>query len=106
MNINWMCEIETYLRMGELPEEEKQTHKIRVQAARFTLIGDNLHRRSFGGPYLKCLNDLEAQYVLVELHEGFMWQSCRRAHLSTSRSHAGVQLAHHEAKHREVYQKV
>ena len=38
--------------------------------ARFTLIGDNLYRRFFGGPYLRCLNNVETQYVLVELHEG------------------------------------
>ena len=39
-------------------------------AALFTLIGDNLYRRSFGGSYLRCLNDIEAQYILVELYEG------------------------------------
>lgn len=29
-NINWMHEIETHLWICELPEEEKQAHKIRV----------------------------------------------------------------------------
>ena len=42
----------------------------RVQAARFTLIGGHLYKRSFTGPYLRCLSQSEAQYVLVELHEG------------------------------------
>ena len=70
MDINWMCEIETYLSIGELLEEEKQTYKIRGQVAHFTLIRDNLYRQYFEGPYLKCLNNPEAQYVLVELHEG------------------------------------
>ena len=37
---------------------------------RFTLIGDSLYKRSFGGSYLKCLINAEAQYVLVKLHEG------------------------------------
>ena len=41
-----------------------------MQAAHFTLIEDNLYKRYFTGPYLKCLNDVEAQYVLAELHEG------------------------------------
>ena len=41
-----------------------------MQVARFTLIGDCLYRRSFGGPYLKCLNSTKTQYVLAELHEG------------------------------------
>lgn len=50
--------------MGELPEDNKQAHKIRIQA-RFTLIRNILYRRSFGGPYLRCLNDTEAQYILA-----------------------------------------
>ena len=45
---NWIHEIVKYLWTGKLFGEEKQAHKIWVQAARFTLIGDNLYRRSFG----------------------------------------------------------
>ena len=65
-----MNEIETYLQIRDFPEESKQAHKIRVQATCSTLIKDNLYRRSFGGPYLRGLNDIETQYVLAELHEG------------------------------------
>ncbi|KAL6331609.1 hypothetical protein AAG906_011549 [Vitis piasezkii] len=68
--VGWMHEIEMYLRTGDPLEESKQAHKVRIQAARFTLIGDNLYRWFYGGPYLKCLNDTEAQYVSAELHEG------------------------------------
>ncbi|RVW58085.1 hypothetical protein CK203_115216 [Vitis vinifera] len=35
----WTNDIIQYLRTGTLPEDPKQAHKIRVQAARFTLIG-------------------------------------------------------------------
>ncbi|RVW35069.1 Pro-Pol polyprotein [Vitis vinifera] len=52
------------------PGDPKQAHKIRVQAARFTLIGGHLYKRSFTGPYLRCLEHSETQYVLAELHEG------------------------------------
>ena len=41
-----------------------------MQAARFTLIGGHLYKRSFTGPYLRCLNHSEALYVLAELHDG------------------------------------
>ncbi|RVW97140.1 hypothetical protein CK203_029948 [Vitis vinifera] len=34
------------------------------------LIGGHLYKRSFTGPYLRCLGHSEAQYVLAELHEG------------------------------------
>nr|CAN64615.1 hypothetical protein VITISV_036196 [Vitis vinifera] len=62
-------------------------HKIRVQAARFTLIGGHLYKRSFIGPYLRCLGHSEAQYVLAELHKGICGNHSRgrslahRAHL-------------------------
>ena len=55
-----------------------------MQVAHFTLIGDYLYKRSFGGSYLRCLDHLEAQYVLVELHEGVCDNHSR-----------GRSLAHH-----------
>lgn len=67
---DWMNKIETCLIAGNLPKQSNRAHKIRVQTAYFTLIGDSLYRRSFGDPYLRCLNNVEAQYVLAELHEG------------------------------------
>ncbi|RVW27770.1 Retrovirus-related Pol polyprotein from transposon 412 [Vitis vinifera] len=69
-NQEWTQDIAEYLRTGTLPKDLKQAHKIRVQAARFTLIGGHLYKRSFTGPYLRCLGHTEAQYVLAELHEG------------------------------------
>lgn len=65
----WAKDIIRYLRTGTLLEEPKQAHKTRIQVARFTLIGGHLYKRSFTGPYLICLNHLEAMYVLAELHE-------------------------------------
>nr|CAN63790.1 hypothetical protein VITISV_003629 [Vitis vinifera] len=65
----WTEDIIRYLRTGTLLEEPKQAHKIRVQTARFTLIGGHLYKRSFTGLYLKCLNHSEALYVLAELYE-------------------------------------
>lgn len=70
MDMGWMQPIVNYLYTCEALENGKKTHKFHFQVARFTLINDQLYKRSFGWPYLKCLIDLEAQYVLVELHEG------------------------------------
>ncbi|RVW37521.1 hypothetical protein CK203_073966 [Vitis vinifera] len=74
----WTHNIAEYLRADTLPEDPKQAHKIRVQAARFTLIGGHLYKRSFTGPYLRCLGHSEAQYVLAELHEGICGKSYGR----------------------------
>ena len=67
---DWAVDIKAYLQAGALPEDPKHAHKVRVQASLFTLIGGDLYRRSFGGPYLRCLIQPEIQYVLSELHEG------------------------------------
>ena len=67
---DWAIDIKVYLQAGTLPEDPKRAHKIWVQVACFTLIGDDLYRRSFGGLYLRCLTQPEIQYVLSELHEG------------------------------------
>nr|CAN71500.1 hypothetical protein VITISV_007955 [Vitis vinifera] len=66
----WRKNITVYLRTCTLPRDPKQAHKVRVQAARFTIIRGHLYKRSFTGPYIRCLSHLEAQYVLAELHEG------------------------------------
>nr|CAN71493.1 hypothetical protein VITISV_011662 [Vitis vinifera] len=65
----WTDNIAEYLRTSTLPGDPKQAHKVRVQAARFTLIGGHLYKRSFTGPYLRCLGHSKAQYVLTELHK-------------------------------------
>ncbi|XP_014492447.1 uncharacterized protein LOC106754893 [Vigna radiata var. radiata] len=38
--------------------------------ARFTFIGDDLYRRGYTTPLLKCLSGEEAKYVMQELHHG------------------------------------
>ncbi|RVW17978.1 hypothetical protein CK203_115725, partial [Vitis vinifera] len=56
----WTYDITEYIRTGTLPGDLKQAHKVRVQAARFTLIGGHLYKRSFTRPYLRCLGQSEA----------------------------------------------
>ena len=64
-----MHDIVKYLQIGKFPEDEKQAHRLCIQVARFMLINYQLYRRSFRGPYLKCLSEPEGKYVMVELHE-------------------------------------
>ncbi|RVX04492.1 hypothetical protein CK203_018396 [Vitis vinifera] len=67
-----------------------------VQAARFTLIG-GLYKRSFTGPYLRCLGHSEAQYVLAELHEGICGNHSGGRSLAQS-SFARILLANNEER--------
>lgn len=38
--------------------------------SRYCMIGDDLYRRGYVTPIMKCLSDEEANYVIRELHEG------------------------------------
>ena len=59
-----------YLKDGILSDEKEAVRKLKVRAARFVLIKDVLYKRSFSRPYLRCLGNEEADYVLREVHEG------------------------------------
>jgi len=41
-----------------------------AKAARYTMIGDDLYKRGYGQPLLKCVTVEQAQYIIKELHEG------------------------------------
>ena len=58
-----------YINTGELPDDKNKAYKVQVQLARFSLVNGQLFKRSLDGPYLKCPNDEQGQYVLAELHE-------------------------------------
>ncbi|XP_077226454.1 uncharacterized protein LOC143859686 [Tasmannia lanceolata] len=65
----WMDEIVDYLRSGKLPEAKREARKVIQRAARFSLDGENLFKRSYTLPYLKCLRPSDATYALQETHE-------------------------------------
>lgn len=68
---SWMDPIIGFLKNGDLPEDKKKTHKLRLKAARFWLSPKNeLYRRSFGGPYLKYVLPSVVPDFLSEMHEG------------------------------------
>ena len=67
---NWTTTIVSYLKDGILPKEKEAARKLKVRAARFVLIKDVLYKRGFSRPYLRCLGNEEADYVMREVHEG------------------------------------
>ena len=67
---NWTAPIASYLRDGVLPDEKEAVRKLKVRVARFVLIKDVLYKRDFSRPYLRCLGNEEADYVMREVHEG------------------------------------
>ena len=53
-----------------MPNEKEAARKVKVRAARFVLIKDILYKRGFSRPYLRCLGNEEADYVMREVHKG------------------------------------
>ena len=67
---NWTTTIASYLKDGVLLDEKETARKLKVRAARFVLIKDVLYKRGFSRPYLRCLGNEEANYVMRKVQEG------------------------------------
>ena len=65
-----MTPIVSFLQDGHLPQDADKARKIRKRAARFIILNDVLYKRGFSMPYLRCVDDDEAKYILEEIHEG------------------------------------
>ena len=53
-----------------LLDGKEAARKLKVQATRFILIKDVLHKRGFSCPYLRCLGAKEVDYVMREVYGG------------------------------------
>ena len=67
-NSGWMNLILPFLRDGRLPPNSEEARKIKKRAARFTVLNDELYKRGYSQPYLRCIEGEEAKYVLEEVH--------------------------------------
>jgi hypothetical protein len=56
----WARYVIEYLKKGQLPNDKKEARKIRMQSARYTLVGNILYHRGYSLPLLKCLSATEA----------------------------------------------
>nr|GFA20690.1 reverse transcriptase domain-containing protein [Tanacetum cinerariifolium] len=66
----WMTPVYEYLSEGVLPEENKKVRIVRRKSGRYAVINEVLYKKSFLGPWLRCVGPLQANYVLKEIHEG------------------------------------
>ena len=66
---SWMTPIISFLYDKHLPQDVEEARKVRKRAVRFTILNDTLYKRGFSMPYLKCVNEEEAKYILEEIHE-------------------------------------
>ena len=67
---SWMTPIMAFIQDRHLPQDTTEAKKVRKRAARFTILNDTLYKRGFSMPYLKCVDEEEAKYILEEIHQG------------------------------------
>ena len=65
-----MTPIVSFLQDGYLPQDAEEAKKIKKKAARFSILNDTLYKKGFSIPYLKCVDEEEAKYILEEINEG------------------------------------
>ncbi|GJX71018.1 reverse transcriptase domain-containing protein [Tanacetum coccineum] len=66
----WMTPIHEYLTEEILLEEKRKARAIRYKARRYVITNEVLYKRSFLGPWLRCVGPLQVNYVLRKIHEG------------------------------------
>ena len=66
---SWMIPIISFLQDGHLLQDAKEAKKVKKRAAKFTILNDTLYKRDFSMPYLKCVDEKEAKYILKKIHE-------------------------------------
>ncbi|XP_075662964.1 uncharacterized protein LOC142632448 [Castanea sativa] len=65
-----MTPIISFLQDGHLPQDVEKARKVKKRATRFTILNGTLYKRGYSLPYLKCVNEEKAKYILEEIHEG------------------------------------
>ncbi|GJY79936.1 reverse transcriptase domain-containing protein [Tanacetum coccineum] len=66
----WMTPICEYLTKEILPKDKKKARVVHRKASRYTMINGTLYKKSFLGPWLRCVRPLQTNYVLKEIHKG------------------------------------
>ena len=69
-HFEWTSPILSYLKDGRLPPNPEEAKKVQKRAAQFTVLNDELFKRGFSQPYLRCIEEEEANYDLEEVHGG------------------------------------
>jgi len=82
--------IKAYVEVIKSQEQGIEANsKMKKKVANFVLIGDELYKRGFSTPLLKCLSQEQAEYVTKELHEGICGLHCGARTMATKICGAG-----------------
>ena len=67
---SWITPIIQYLKDSMLSEDKRKTRLLRLKATLYTIYNDQLYKRGFSIPLLKCVDLEEGNHILQEIHEG------------------------------------
>ncbi|XP_027158219.1 uncharacterized protein LOC113759836 [Coffea eugenioides] len=66
----WMGPLIRFLSRRELPDDRAESRKLQRKAARYALRQNLLYKRSYLGPWLRCITPEKGQRVLQDIHDG------------------------------------
>ena len=93
---SWIDPIVAYLKIDEQPKDKTEAITLRLKVARYVLYDDNLYRRGYSMPLLKCVIPSEAKYIIREIHEDICRNHAGGQSLAFQRPKAGLLLDSHE----------
>ncbi|GMQ03573.1 hypothetical protein CsSME_00049329 [Camellia sinensis var. sinensis] len=104
---SWMDPIALFLRDQILPAEKKEAHKVQVKSEQFWLSPSGaLYKKSFIGPYLKCVHPSSVEAFLYEIHEGICGSHIGGQVLGLPRYFARLLVAVHASRRPEICSQV
>ncbi|XP_025640747.1 uncharacterized protein [Arachis hypogaea] len=86
---DWRISYIEFLKFRKKPKNVENPKLFQRRASFFTIIGDDLYRRGFSRPLLKCLGKEEADLAMEETHEGICGTHIRGWSLATKILRAG-----------------
>ena len=69
-DLDWRAPFIEYLKFGRLPIEKSKVIELKRRILSYTLMNDNLYRRSYDQLLLRCLSIEEAKQAMNEFHLG------------------------------------
>ena len=77
-----MDPIVVYLKTGEQPKDKIEAWILWLKATHYVLHDENLYRRGYYMPLLKCATLSKAKYIMREIHEGICGSHVRGQYLA------------------------
>ncbi|GAA0150761.1 hypothetical protein LIER_09626 [Lithospermum erythrorhizon] len=68
---DWRTPIARYLTNGQPPESLTEAQKIRNRSFKFYMYDEELYKKSWDWPLLRCVSDEDILKILAEVHQGW-----------------------------------